>query len=516
MRKPHWLDGVARVLRADTDDLRELARIGGVDPHTAYVGTRLDGADLRGQDLRGMVFTDLDLSRVKHDAGTRIDPDQVLGVATPEGPLMLVLSSRLDLANAKRRLGALSPRLFGPDEAFSFFDGVRVGYPAIVLAFETEMAIAEDLLSSMGKDGLPWALVVQGRDPLRWLSRWSDQISERHAFFTQEFGLARVGRAPDIAVETRFLCRLLTENWDELMARQGPPTFFMRAQGVGPRPILDAGAQLFDRLWRMELQLCHLRLAFPPGELETAEMLGLNALFEWDPQFVRSSPSAVGAFVDLGNAHFPERHIDKYTQQVLTSFQEISSPRHGSRIFVGPSGTRLPVSDVPLSSTEREVAVASPANLKTLAFADVTEILISQRADISSVLEGLTETGELWVNARDVLGVDDEDAVTIWSLLAAQMRRFGSQPLGEARQDYLRLMVHAAIRQSENEVQWLDPLLEQASLIRVEDLVFDLGRTNFTATLTFAGEPATIRLAVKIEPEGPSLTLISAKGVRRP
>jgi hypothetical protein len=63
--------GVAEVLAADTDDLRQLAIIAGLDPATMYIGTVMDGCDVRGQDLRGMQFTHLDRSKVLWDEHTR-------------------------------------------------------------------------------------------------------------------------------------------------------------------------------------------------------------------------------------------------------------------------------------------------------------------------------------------------------------------------------------------------------------------------------------------------------------
>ena len=60
MSGAHWLAGVEDVLKADTGDLRQLAVLAGGDPATFYLGTPMDGADLRGQDLRGMLFTGLD------------------------------------------------------------------------------------------------------------------------------------------------------------------------------------------------------------------------------------------------------------------------------------------------------------------------------------------------------------------------------------------------------------------------------------------------------------------------
>jgi formylglycine-generating enzyme required for sulfatase activity len=67
----HWLDKIVEIMKAETADLRELARIAGYDPTDFYRGTVIDGADLCGQDLTGMEFTHLDLSKVKYDENTR-------------------------------------------------------------------------------------------------------------------------------------------------------------------------------------------------------------------------------------------------------------------------------------------------------------------------------------------------------------------------------------------------------------------------------------------------------------
>ena len=78
MSGAHWLAGVEDLLKADTGDLRQLAVLAGGDPATFYLGTPMDGADLRGQDLRGMLFTGLDPRKVRHDAKT-IFPDGTRG-----------------------------------------------------------------------------------------------------------------------------------------------------------------------------------------------------------------------------------------------------------------------------------------------------------------------------------------------------------------------------------------------------------------------------------------------------
>ncbi len=74
-KKPHWLDVVTDILAAPTSDLRELATISGSDPTAFYVGTNLDGVDVRGQDLRGMKFTGISSPSVVRDQHTLVDPD---------------------------------------------------------------------------------------------------------------------------------------------------------------------------------------------------------------------------------------------------------------------------------------------------------------------------------------------------------------------------------------------------------------------------------------------------------
>ncbi len=69
----HWLDKLLDIFDAETVDLRKLAEISGGDPRYFYIGTNLSGADISGQDLRGMILPNLDLSKVKYDQDTKLD-----------------------------------------------------------------------------------------------------------------------------------------------------------------------------------------------------------------------------------------------------------------------------------------------------------------------------------------------------------------------------------------------------------------------------------------------------------
>lgn len=53
----HWLDIVVDLFKADTKDLRELARIAGGDPTTFYRGVEPAELDLEDQDIDGIEFS---------------------------------------------------------------------------------------------------------------------------------------------------------------------------------------------------------------------------------------------------------------------------------------------------------------------------------------------------------------------------------------------------------------------------------------------------------------------------
>jgi tetratricopeptide (TPR) repeat protein len=69
----HWLGKVRLILEADTADLRELALLAGANPKTFYVGARLKGVDVRGQDLRGMKFSEDQIGELAFDQATIMD-----------------------------------------------------------------------------------------------------------------------------------------------------------------------------------------------------------------------------------------------------------------------------------------------------------------------------------------------------------------------------------------------------------------------------------------------------------
>lgn len=76
MNKEEWnsiLQVIAPLHHARSGNLRQLVLDVGEDPRTVFVGTRMDGVDVRGQDLTGIIFTHLDIDKIRWDENTIFD-----------------------------------------------------------------------------------------------------------------------------------------------------------------------------------------------------------------------------------------------------------------------------------------------------------------------------------------------------------------------------------------------------------------------------------------------------------
>ncbi len=73
-----------------------------MDPTNLFIGTSMDGVDIRGQDLRGIRFTHLDLAKVQHDAATLLDGRDALA---PDTARVLLAIPRVDQRSIARVIG---------------------------------------------------------------------------------------------------------------------------------------------------------------------------------------------------------------------------------------------------------------------------------------------------------------------------------------------------------------------------------------------------------------------------
>jgi len=516
----HWLAGVAKVLRAETDNLRELARIGGVDPRTAYVGTCLDGADLRGQDLRGMVFTDLDLTQVQHDARTMIDPDQVVVDAPILSPSILIATTLLEPGVVARALSGLDPELFGPKDISRFRKQMDLGRPAIVLAIEDDMHVADAFLGKFKSAEIPAVIVVQGRRPLRWFDMWRSIGRSRRVVFTLDQAVGSNFSRLGLASDTRHVINLLTQHWSTVSRLPPRQSIYIRARGVGPSPVLDACAQLYDKIWRSDLQRCGRMMVGPFEAVPTLEWEAVEALLELDHHEVMPLPTPdVAAFLDASNeiALRPsDRYSSDYSSPPIHALQALGQPDRDGRLPEFEMGTRLkaivegePGPTLLGGSIALTPTSGPPIDYEAVGrftFDKINEVVIHPRADVGWILNRMVTASELWVTSRDMLGVEDPRALTIWNLIAIQLRRIVPQGGGRARQAYLGMILRAAIRRSVRDPSLMESFLDDGGNIKIHAFEAGPGAARFNAALVPHGgrrAHASLDLDIEIGPDGP-------------
>lgn len=508
MAKPHWLADVAKVLSADTDDLRQLAKIGGVDPRTAYVGTRLDGADLSGQDLRGMLFTDLDLAKVKHDTDTRIDPDQVLGAedASDARLVILVLSHAISRDQVARQIASGAALVLGPRDAPLFFTAMARGAIGVVVTFEAElgiMPVIDEVTREASALGYHLILVLQGRSRRGPGGLWRRARPLQQIIFCADPAMARYSDGQGLSNETRHLLRLLVAHGPMVSEQLGPRSIYLRALGRGPDPVMDAAAQIFDRTWRetiygQRLGYFLLSNSSSAGH-DRAEQL-LTPKFVVAVQAHRST--TIEAFVDLGDQ---QSSPPDYMGQALALAATLQpGSRWGPADYRGVDGQPLAIVAAMGLDPGRRFESPGHDRIRRFDFREVHGLVFNPKADLNWVATRLLDVGELWVTARDIIAAGGGQ-VTTWNLVAAQLRRFVPTGLGAARQAYLELILRAGLPGYTGDRSELRSILDSDIVVRVEDFVTDVGIARFEAVLAPRGAPRDrhdFRLDVGIDGAG--------------
>lgn len=446
MKSKHWLAGVARILRADTDDLRELARLGGVDPRTAYIGTRLEGVDLRGQDLRGMLFSDLDLAHVRHDAETLIDPDQLAQPSRLDVGSVFIASPLMAEDPLVGFLTGYGAKVFHSKQAAEFQASLGPRTPGIVLAWAEEVVMTHSPLDQLERWGRQLIHVVVGRHPAGLREQWHKSWPSATVVFcanSQRSGMTLGVRSK---TDVRSLCSLLLGHWDELRHRISGSSVFLRAKGLAPAPWLDASAQVFEQVWRMGLQYNSLFLAGHFDRWDSAEMEGVRTLLRPEP-LVELSPfrNELCAFVDADTSLRGLKESVDYSEAAIAAAQAAHGLVGEPLTVRDARGGRMALGRAGVGRRPRKPASLDPRQLQKFDFAEISAVVLTDRADAAYVAERLVLAHELWITPRDLLGGGAARGMTIWTLVAAQLRRFyGSS--GHGYQALLRLVVQAAMR----------------------------------------------------------------------
>jgi len=509
-RPVSWLARVERILTARTHDLRQLAKLADLDPETMYVGTRLDGADLRGQDLRGMRLTHLDRDAIQIDDQTRLDIDETAKTSILPHVALVHFNDR-DLEEGYRRQPSRMPadiEVFGPDQADAFWSACkRHSGPKLVLGLASAGAPSRRYASDGPESDVVFVLGVGAR-----IGQFRDGV--REAVQAEAAPLVLVplpldfGARGDKALSAAFcdFVALAQTEWGfvtETMRSEHFVLFFSASPESRDDPD-GAWFQLAARLWKLGV---FGGGGYRIGSQRDARGAHLSTLLLPDlkPQSVREFRHWPGAraMVLLEPTISRKALKDDHYADIIASVLEGNGWRE-----VGIQGRQ--VSDIPpigLAGFEFEgdhfalhldVSFQSPVSFSTmpataLPITVAEGLCVSEVADATTILSMLHEYRRLLVSLQDLRWLD-ASATSLWPLVAHQARRIARGSQSQARTNYFIALMRNAVelnRNNPNPAALAEKLAEKNfgynEQLRIVTVAFERGRVVFRISIRSPG-----------------------------
>jgi len=461
------MDVVERVLTADTADLRELALIANADPRTLYIGTSLDGVDLRGQDLRGMLLPNLDRAKVRTDAATLFESPDSEGEAEEGLEGEIVRNALVFVASHRlwRLIESYGPQIpgvqfYGPRSALVFAEDCRTFRGAKLIVCQRNL-----------DEGWPWkepyapgGVVVLVHD--RKLDRPTLKEREENVNYWQapqilvptlrEDRPTAAAGAPRFPTALRDAILYASADWDTVydFAREMPFSIFLRASGTPTSP--NAWVQLYA--WAVDCGVDAergLRMGLPRGrpglQIPNYEEILFEQLRWQDADLPRTAKFTAAALFGIEQQQFggnPRSYI-RTIERVMKA-----QHWHVDRLS-GPSPTPIPRLKIHNKGDAIELRIAGagrPARRDvftpralTQIDPDVVPIVVSEMADAATVVSRLVNDHELNVSIRDLVGLDAAGA-TVWTIVASLAKRVSRTGDFAQRSQFVALLTLRALR----------------------------------------------------------------------
>lgn len=455
------MTAVAAVLRAETNDLRELASIGGADPTTLFVGTSMVGVDIRGQDLRGMTFSNLDPATVLMDETTQIDgavgaESGADGVDAPthapaEKRALVFFAGQMQPSDELYRLRDVQ-LFWAGEESFFLSACEEMSGPRIVVFAPDEVRSGFDVLSVMPGRALGLDTRISGA---------GGESSDIAAWERRDKAVVLTAVGPDAAYRVRDRILALEETIDYLISSWGDAERMMHwlsqplllvARPNAPNFETDGLLQLDERLRLARVRPTRgaILMAERPFEVTVDGDVPTLGLFP-DLQLRSSSTlSRTGVVlwcdyerIDLETSAFHSeavRILDSLGWQLQVP--GLAEDQHSSVDLVGEH--------VRIALRFEEQGLAPPDEAlrglaRTFHFAEVRAVVVCSAVEPSLAVSKLLGERELWVTLRD-LGAFPGQSQSLWILVASQLRRFargGLSSLSATR--YFELLLRAIL-----------------------------------------------------------------------
>lgn len=505
-----WTAVVERVLVAQTADLRQLAILANADPKTFYLGTRLDGVDICGQDLRGMQFSDLRLSRVKHDDYTQVDPPWAAIRTRPISVLVASYDGDPDKIEGAARADNLT--YFTLSNRGKFSDSVNSGALGVVVASNFDIytgAIAAKDLEDPRNETL---LLISSDSPVESISYLTDRSFNKDAIICIHNGSGIHSSERVVEREIALALGFVAEGNSELIRPRHGQCIFMRVVGDGALPILDACCQIFERAWSAKIQCRELRLLSGDVQSESSETLSIAALF--DSRVSHSwvdRPLGLYAIIEVRRHDgYPARYWEEhYRLRVMAALEALRPSERRPALFSGVND--LPLDEVRTSRGRRRPIPVAWSDVVNFRLYAVNRISISEKCDIAWVVYQLVMHNTLCVSARDILSISLEDKISIWSIFGRQLDRFmgGGMGSGGARRRYLGLLLRGAADHEPSARNWSSIIDDETTSIVMEAMEVGPRSTVLEFQLKFRsqGQREVVRARFAVGPDGPRLEI---------
>lgn len=468
------------ILEADTIDLRRLAEIGGGDPATFYVGTRLDGVDVRGQNLEGMKLTGLDPGKVRKDEETVLPPP-------PPLPAQVEMLAYIAVSPGPRFVPDRDPwvRYFSSRDQKAFLLAAEDFHGAVVvLASLDEMESAFSVgrqLSMMRMDHACLAIDYSPNQPRRLIQAREAQPFRR--VIEVQSALFRTGAS---GADLRMLLKLLrrSRHWEAILHMAPEPVgHFTRAVIRRQTEPFDAAAAIFDRAAALRLSTRDC-LLFAPHKKTWA-----HAEEEWSllirPRHVAGNidDRAIAALLpSVRSADFLEDYMSNLAEmlsrrgwgEVRTSYTQGDAEL---TLHLASGDIRLPVIDT--ASLKDVRSSRKGAAFGNAHFTDVDRIVLSPDVGAGAVVHGVLNQRVLALSGRDLLaGVGA--AGTLWSLIGAQFCRMQEEAPASELALYIRLLLASAFKRDTVHHGYADMLhaIMEGHTVSLELRIVHLERTK--------------------------------------
>ncbi|WP_157196437.1 hypothetical protein [Methylobacterium sp. 88A] len=466
---------IEKILFSSTMELRLLAEIAGEDPATLFIGTVMDDADIRGQDLRGMCFTHLDINKVKSDSNTKWDniidksgnlipcPHNISYAIKSASAIILLKNLRYQggpsLLGLRKLKGAV---VFNQDEEQAFrevsksFEGAKIVIIESVRKLDSIGLIKEDFDSKT-------IILAAYSGGYRFLDKYEYKFAKfliGPLVLVPMPALSKFGVMPTMSGPMIDLVALIINNWNKFykQAYEYGVSIFFRAKGVGQDPISDAWCQILNSVTRSGLGGCDGLTIIGSGQEADGKLP--HRLFASLETSYFDVPVSLARSFD-GGVLIDPRHRTANADESYKAAVRILLEQSGWHLNKPGFSLKNPSSDVRISNGGKEFFIEISGEIldrqawrtnndwyqKELDIYRIERVIVSEEISDRQLVGELVNYGRLWVTARDICNFDAKHG-SIWSVISQQMRRVGRSINLPIRTIYLAIIIRIAISYS--------------------------------------------------------------------